>query len=189
MLLDHDFHPDEDTVRVFRTPGSGVLRLDDEVFISQTRCYGGILRHYAFSKHWFKINISLDEDGRPIAPGDGPQRFAFNCDIATPMERDGGNLFGVDLFIDVLLGPSAESVHVQDEDELREAVERGFVSKSEAIAAEGGLNELLRLVETKDLVPWLTEFHSFDPCDPPVAPAMERVAVPARMRAVSRSTW
>jgi hypothetical protein len=31
VLADHDFHPDEPTVRIFRTPPAGVLRLDDSV--------------------------------------------------------------------------------------------------------------------------------------------------------------
>jgi hypothetical protein len=30
-LADHDFHPDEPTVRIFRAPPGGVLRLDDDV--------------------------------------------------------------------------------------------------------------------------------------------------------------
>ena len=37
VLTDYDFHPDEETVRVFLTPAAGVLRLDDEVAVTSDR--------------------------------------------------------------------------------------------------------------------------------------------------------
>jgi hypothetical protein len=89
VLTDHDFHPDEATVRIFRTLSAGVLRLDDSVAISEA-CYGGVvLRHYAFADHWFKVNVTTDLTGRLTETGDDTRRFAVNCDIATPMERSG----------------------------------------------------------------------------------------------------
>jgi hypothetical protein len=42
VLADHDFHPDEPTARIFRTPPAGVLRLDDRAAISEAD-YGGIV--------------------------------------------------------------------------------------------------------------------------------------------------
>ena len=35
VLSDYDFHPDEATVRIFRTPTAGVLRLDDETAVTE----------------------------------------------------------------------------------------------------------------------------------------------------------
>jgi hypothetical protein len=103
VLTDHDFHPDEPTVRIFRTLPAGVLRLDDSVAISEA-CYDGVvLRHYAFADHWFKVNVTTDLTGRLTETGDASHRFAVNCDIATPMVRSGDGTFGVDLFADVLI--------------------------------------------------------------------------------------
>ena len=44
VLEDYDFHPDEATVRLFRTPDTGVLRLDDEVAVIQVM-YDGSVSH------------------------------------------------------------------------------------------------------------------------------------------------
>lgn len=101
VLRDHDFHPDEPTVRVFRTPPAGVLRFDDEVLVFAVRYGDRVLRHYAFADRWFKVNVTSDLDGRLVETGD--LQFAFNCDVATPMERDGDAVYAVDLFTDVLV--------------------------------------------------------------------------------------
>jgi hypothetical protein len=83
--------------------GRGQLYLDDSVAISEAVYDRIVLRHYAFAGHWFKINITTDLSGRLTETGDGTRRFAVNCDIATPMEREGDSTFGVDLFTDVLV--------------------------------------------------------------------------------------
>ncbi|MCA1709749.1 MAG: DUF402 domain-containing protein, partial [Actinobacteria bacterium] len=69
--------------------------------------------------------------GRPAETGADGLRFAFNCDIATPMEREGDATFAVDLFVDVLVRADGHSVHVGDEDELEEAFELGLLSTAE----------------------------------------------------------
>jgi predicted RNA-binding protein associated with RNAse of E/G family len=189
VLTDHDFHPDEDTVRLFFTPPSGVLRLDDEVVVTEVMYDEVVLRHYAFSKHWFKVNVTTDEHGRLIETGDEAQQFSFNCDISTPMERDGLSVFGVDLFIDLLIRRDASSYLVGDEDEFEEIVERGLISKAEASAARGGLTELLAMVEARRLIPWLNEFVPFGPTSSPAAPSMERGPIPSRMQPGLRATW
>jgi hypothetical protein len=74
VLRDHDFHPDEPTVRIFRTPSPRVLRLDDSVAISEVVHGRVVLRHYAFAGHWFKINITTDLSGRLTETGDGARR-------------------------------------------------------------------------------------------------------------------
>ena len=80
VLADHDFHPDEPTVRIFRTSSPGVLRLDDSVAISEAVYGGVVLRHYAFADHWFKVNVTTGLSGRVTESGEGDSRFAFNCD-------------------------------------------------------------------------------------------------------------
>lgn len=189
VLTDHDFHPDEDSVRLFFTPPSGVLRVDDEVVVTEVAYGEVVLRHYAFSKHWFKVNVTTDDHGRLIETGDDAQQFSFNCDISTPMERDGLSVFGVDLFMDLLIRRDASSYVVGDEEQFEEMVERGLLSKAEASAARQGLAELLAMLEAKRLVPWLNELMPFGPCSPPAAPPMKRGPVPPRMQPGLRATW
>lgn len=189
VLLDHDFHPDEDSVRVFRTPLPGVLLLEDEVAVTEVAYENAVLRHYAFARHWFKINVTTDQNGAFVETGDQDHRFAFNCDIATPMERDANSIFGVDLFIDVLIRRDAASFYVGDEDEFAQMAEQNVLSAAEQKSAKAGLAELLELIETNRLLPWLEELVPFGVCNPPAAPAMERREVPLRMRPLLRSTW
>jgi hypothetical protein len=185
MLADHDFHPDEPTVRIFRTPSGGVLRLDD-VAISETDYDGIVLRHYAFAGHWFKINLTTDRSGRLTETGDRTSRFAVNCDIATPMERDGDSTFAVDLFTDVLIRQNGTSRVVADQDEFGEMLSRGVISAAEGRGAERGLREL---IEAGRLLGWLGELAPFGPCQPPRARPKRRGAVPARLRPGIRRTW
>lgn len=86
MLSDYDFHPDETTVRIFRTPKEGVLRLEDTIAVTEAIYDDAVLRHYAFADHWFKINMTTDIAGNLIETGAADRPFALNCDIATPME-------------------------------------------------------------------------------------------------------
>ena len=88
-VSDFDFHPDEDEVRVFAVGPGGVLRLDDEACVYAVRYGDTVLWHYAFARHWFKVNLTTDTGGQIVETGaeDPAARFAFNCDIATPMRR------------------------------------------------------------------------------------------------------
>ncbi|MDP1793203.1 MAG: DUF402 domain-containing protein, partial [Acidimicrobiales bacterium] len=183
------FHPDEDTVRVFGIPSPGVLRLDEEVTVMEVAYDDVVLRHYAFADRWFKINVTTDRQGRLIETGDEIHRFAFNCDISTPMERNGDSIFGVDLFIDVLVGADASSFYVGDEDEFERMAVQNLMSPAEHSAAKAALSELLGLVEERRLLPWLNELLPFGPCQPPVPPPMERREVPQRMKPFLRPTW
>jgi hypothetical protein len=63
-----------------------------------------VLRHYAFADRWFKINVTTDLSGNLVETGDASLRFAVNWGIATPMERDGANIVGVGVFLDVRSG-------------------------------------------------------------------------------------
>lgn len=189
MLTDHDFHPDEPTVRIFRTPSPGVLRLDDDAVISEAVYDGVVLRHYAFAGHWFKVNVTTGLSGRLTETGDPGRRFAVNCDIATPMERDGNSTFGVDLFTDVLIRDDAASYAVTGRDEFGDMLGRGVISPAEGHGAERGLRDLLDLIETGRLLRWLAELAPFGPCQPLRALAMRRGPVPGRLQPGVRRTW
>jgi hypothetical protein len=189
VLVDHDFHPDETTVRIFRTPCPGVLRLDDSVAVSEAVYDGMVLRHYAFADHWFKINVTTDVSGRLTETGDAGCRFAFNCDIAMPMEREAGSTFAVDLCTDVLVRQDATSCVIGDRDEFGEMLGRGVISAAEGRGAERGLRELLDLIEQGRLLRWLGELAPSGPCRPPRAWPMRRGPVPGRLRPGIRRTW
>lgn len=176
-------------MRVFRTPSAGVLRLDDEVAVSEAVHDGVVLRHYAFAGHWFKVNVTTSLSGHLTETGDGNQRFALNCDIATPMEREGNTTFGVDLFTDVLVRQDATSYVVTDQDELSDMLRRGVISPAEGRGAERGLRELLDLIEAGRLLRWLGEFAPSGPGLPPRALPMRRGPVPGRLQPGARRTW
>jgi len=176
-------------VRIFRTPSPGVLRLDDSVAVSEAVYDGVVLRHYAFAGHWFKVNVTTGLGGRLTETGDAGRRFAVNCDIATPMERDGDSTFGVDLFTDVLVRQDAASYVIVDRDEFGEMLGRGVISAAEGRGAERGLRELLDLIEQGRLLRWLGELAPSGPCRPPRARPMRRGPVPGRLRPGVRRTW
>ncbi|MFD6448568.1 DUF402 domain-containing protein [Promicromonospora sp. NPDC060204] len=155
-VRDFDFHPDEDDVRCFRVPDSGVLVNDSGWYVSQSLQpvnLGAtddklVLRHLAFSTEWFKINATYDLAGdlMETRPPDGAP-FALNCDIATPMVRVGDDVSAVDLFLDVLVG--LDGTHrVVDEDEFVQASASGLISPAEARGAESGLARLLDWLRT-----------------------------------------
>ena len=148
-----------------------------------------VLRHYSFAEHWFKINVTTDLAGNLVETGDADHPFAFNCDIATPMERVDDSTYGVDLFIDVLVRADASSYLVGDEDEFEEMLDGGLVSRCEGQGARRGLRELLDLVEQGHLLPWLQEIAPFPPVQPPVALPMERGPIPERLQLRTRRTW
>ena len=152
---------------MFTTPTSGVLQLDDDVAITEAVRSGVVLRHYAFGDRWFKINVTTDQQGELVETGAPQQRFAFNCDIATPMERDGDATFAVDLFVDVLVRADLRSIRVGDEDEFEQALSVGLVSPAEGEQARRGVAELLELVQAGTLLPWLDELSPFGPCEHP----------------------
>ncbi len=79
MLSDYDFHPDETTVRIFRTP-----RLEDTIAVTEAIYDGAVLRHYSFAEYWFKTNVTTDLAGKPIETGAADRPFAFNCDGRLP---------------------------------------------------------------------------------------------------------
>jgi predicted RNA-binding protein associated with RNAse of E/G family len=166
-----------------------VLRLDDDVAITEVVDGDVVLRHYAFGDRWFKINVTTDLLGRLVETGPPHTRFAFNCDIATPMERDGSSTYGVDLFVDVLVRSDLRSFHVGDEDEFEQALADGLISPNEAKHSRHAVTQLLELVESDRLLPWLHEVFPFGPSAPPDAAPMHREPVPKRLLPRHRRTW
>jgi hypothetical protein len=169
-VRDFDFHPDEDAVRVFTSGPEGVLRLSGDAYVSAARYGDVVLWHYAFAGHWFKVNLTTDLAGQIVETGDRQSgRFAFNCDIATPMRRCGGAVFAVDLFADVLVRADGVTYQVCDLEELDQAHRSGLILPAKARGARSGLAELTGIIEQGDLLAFLSRACRIGPLDPPPA--------------------
>jgi predicted RNA-binding protein associated with RNAse of E/G family len=118
------------------------LRLDEEAFVSEAESDGIVLRHYAFRDEWFKINVTVDRAGTVVEPEISTptivKSFAYNCDIATPMQLGSEAVYATDLFLDVLVRKDGVSHEVVDLDEFDQAVANGLVSEKEAGHARSG---------------------------------------------------
>jgi len=192
-VRDFDFHPDEDGVRVFTAEPGGVLRFGSDVYVCAARYGDVVLWHYAFARHWFKINLTTDLAGQIVETGgDEPGgRFAFNCDIATPMRRHGTAVLAVDLFADVLVRANAASYRVCDLDELGRASRDGLIVRAEARGAARGLAELTTIIERGDLLAFLSRACPVGPLQPPAAAPVGHVPlsrVPL-LHLGSRAAW
>jgi hypothetical protein len=192
-VRDFDFHPDEDYVRVFVAEPGGVLRAAGEVYVSAGRYDDVVLWHYAFARHWFKVNLTTDLEGRIVetggtAPG-GP--FAFNCDVATPVRRQDHAVFAVDLFADVLVRADGVSYRVCDLAEFRQARDQGLILPDEARGAEQGLAELIAIIERGELLAFLARACPVGPLSPPDAPPPGRAPLSEAplLSLESRAAW
>ena len=192
-VRDFDFHPDEDDVRVFVTEPGGVLRLGDDVYVSAGRYGDVILWHYAFARHWFKINLTTGLDGRLVETGgDEPgSRFAFNCDMATPMRRRDTAIYAVDLFADVLVHADGVTYRVCDLEEFQQAYGRGLILPGEARGARQGLAELTGIIERGELTAFLRQTCPAGPLNPPIASPADRVPLTQAplLSEKNRATW
>lgn len=169
---DFDFHPDEDDVRVFTIPRSGLLRTDPGNLVYEVRYEDVVMRHYAFAEHWFKLNVTTDRDGHLVetrSPEPGIPPFAVNCDIATPLVWQDGNAVAVDLFLDVLVRQDARTYQIRDQDEFDQAVRDGLITPAEAAGARTGLATFVRLIEEQSLMPFLAGVVPFGLSTAPAA--------------------
>jgi hypothetical protein len=191
-VRDFDLHPDEDAVRVFTSGPDGVLRLTGDVFVSAARYGNIVLWHYAFARHWFKVNLTTDLSGQIVETGDEQSgRFAFNCDIATPMRRRGDDVFAVDLFADVLVRADSLAYQVCDLAELDLARLTGLILPAEERGARGGLAELTGIIERGDLLAFSSRACAIGPLDPPpaVPPGRAPLARVPLLGIESRRAW
>ncbi|WP_433055471.1 DUF402 domain-containing protein [Dactylosporangium sp. CS-033363] len=172
-MSDFDYHPDEPYVRQFRVPRNDVRRLDDTAFVYDVRFGDVVLRHFAFRDEWFKVNVTLDQEGRLVetAPGPGHPAFAFNCDVATPMVVRGDSVYAVDLFADVLVRADGVSHQVQDVAEMEREV------REQLREARRGLERLLEKIRRGELIAFLEAVWPFGPTDP--TPALPMVKAPS----------
>ncbi len=186
FLYHHDLHP-PDEVRVFPVPRSGLRRWDDEAFVYDVVLGGLALRHYSFYGRWFAANCTLYPGGG-FATEPGPIDWCFNCDVTSPLSSVGGDLYGVDLCLDVLVGPDGRTHAVKDEDDLARAIGSGWLLPDEEVGARRGLDELLGIIRGPGLVPFLKGVYPFGGAEAaPAAPqmaALEVAAVPRLHRDV-----
>jgi hypothetical protein len=91
------------------------------------------------------------------------------------MLRRGEAVFAVDLLLDVLVRSDGVTYEAYDQQELDDAVRRGWASEREAAGANTGLVELLALIEAGRLGVFLAEAQPFARVDPPAAMAMQPV--------------
>lgn len=172
---------------------AGVLRFGDDVYVSAGRYADVILWHYAFARHWFKVNLTTGLDGRIVETGgDEPgSRFAFNCDIATAMRRRASAVYAVDLFADVLVRADSVSHRVCDLEEFQQAHDQGLILPGEAQGARQGLAELTGIIERGELAAFLRQTCPPRPLDPPIAYPADRIPltqVPLLSRE-NRASW
>jgi hypothetical protein len=192
-IRDYDFHPDEDEVRVFETGPAGVLRFGGDVYVSAGRYGDVVLWHYAFARHWFKVNLTTGLAGQIVETGGDElgSRFAVNCDIATPMRRRGNAVYAVDLFADVLVRADGVSYRVCDLEEFGQARRQRLILPGEADGAARGLAELTAIIERGGLLAFLSRTCPIGPLNPPDASPARRVPlVQAQLlSAESRAAW
>jgi hypothetical protein len=191
-VRDFDLHPDEDSVRVFTSGPDGVLRFSGDAYVAAARYGDIVLWHYAFAQHWFKVNLTTDLAGHIVETGDEHSgRFAFNCDIATPMRRHAGAVFAVDLFADVLVRADSLTYQVCDLEELERARRSGLVLPAEARGARSGLAELTGIIERGDLLAFMSQACAIGPLEPPPAtpPGRAPLAQVPLLGIESRRAW
>lgn len=177
VIRAYDFHPPDD-VRLYEFPAAAVLHHDEDMFVAEVRDGDNVRRLYAFRDHWFKITCTTDLTGKfvdtPRDPVDGA--YAFKCDIATPMVRVDGDLYTVDLWLDVVVRSDGTTHAVCDEHDFARARRHGLLSKREAAAARGGLDELLGLIARGRFIEFLAEACPFGPTSPPPATGTKHIA-------------
>ena len=193
VVLDYDYHP-PDRLQLFTIERGGVLRSEDEVLVTEALHGDVVLRHYAFADRWFKVNCTTDAFGHltetESTEAEAPP-FAFNCDIATPMVREGDAVFAVDLWLDVFVRADGQSYRVADSARFGRAVKQGLLSSREARCAEAGLRELIELIEREMFVGFLADVCPFRPSTAP--PALPMRVVPTTGKPLiephRRPTW
>ena len=159
-MLFHNLHP-PDEVRIFEIPEAAVRVWDDTTFVYDVPVGDRVLRHFSFYDEWFEINCTLTSEGA-FAFEDGPIPWTFNCDICTPCFSVGSCIYNVDLFLDVLVGPDGRSFHVKDEADFTRARSAGWLSDDEQDGVRQGLDRLCELIDSGNLLEYLSAIIPFD---------------------------
>ncbi|MCM2674932.1 DUF402 domain-containing protein [Alkalicoccobacillus plakortidis] len=162
-LLFHNLHlPYE--VRTFDIPKVGIKRFDNKYLVydvlidKQT-----ILRHYSFKEYWFEINISFDMDGEFLQELDKETNFvwSYNFDICSPFFVEKGQVYNVDLMLDVLVRSDGSNYLIKDEEEFLEGYEMNWFSEYEKINALESCNKLVSIINEYRLRSFLEEIYPF----------------------------
>ena len=150
-------------VRFVRLPARVLEKYDDLVYESRKVLVG---RSQAVSAH------SIEFDGKVVSQAGFPLTYfelvgkwftvvkvrnlrgehtGYYCDINTPPKllKD-GSVEITDLFLDLWVSPDLRYM-VLDQDELEEALKKGWISKQLYVRAKRELKKLVALVEMKDL--------------------------------------
>lgn len=101
---------------------------------------------FVFKGKWFDIGKFYDESKNWLG---------YYCDIVKPIRRlmsGSSTSLLTDLFLDIWITPDGEA-YVLDEDELEDAVRRGFISKRLAAKARSQVQLLLRKSELHEFPP------------------------------------
>ncbi len=174
-LRHHDLHPPEE-VRVFAAPESGLQRWDEKAVVYEMQVNGLVLRHYSFYDRWFAVNCTLYPDGG-FATEPGPIDWCFNCDATSPLFSVGRDLYNVDLFLDVLVGPDGRTHITKDEHDLASAIENGWLLVEEQAGARRGLEQLVEIIEGPGLVAFLEQVCPFRGAAGSVPPPMMKLTL------------
>jgi predicted RNA-binding protein associated with RNAse of E/G family len=148
-----------------------------------------VLGHYAFADRWFKVNVTADGDGKLVETGAAGLRFAYNCDVVTPMRRVVWQVWSVDLLLDVLVRHDTASYAVTDEDQLEAVTAAGVLSDTEVSGARAGLAELVELIESDTLRPLLDRTAPITAVGAPRALELVHVPVPGWLYRARSHFW
>jgi GrpB-like predicted nucleotidyltransferase (UPF0157 family)/predicted RNA-binding protein associated with RNAse of E/G family len=115
------------------------------VFDGKTVLQAGFpITYFELWGKWFNVVKVRDLHG---------EHTGYYCDITTPPKRcEDGSVEVTDLFLDLWVSPNLER-RVLDEEELEEALEKGWISRQLYVRAKKELKKLVALVKQKEFPP------------------------------------
>jgi hypothetical protein len=149
-------------VESYEIAPASIRRNDDVAFVCDCRMppgiEGEILRHYSFPDRWWSANIGLRLDGSLRANTFGPAReFPYDCDITSPHFEAFDGLCNIDLKLDVFIRADGRDHVVVDHDDFDVCIASGWIDGYDRAGAEGGLSELVGLIESGSFVEFLLD--------------------------------
>jgi GrpB-like predicted nucleotidyltransferase (UPF0157 family)/protein associated with RNAse G/E len=124
---------------------SRITSIHSIVFDGKTVLHAGFpITFFEFPGKWFSIAKVRNLHGK---------HTGYYCDITTPPKRlEDGSIEVTDLFLDLWVSPDLK-YKVLDQDELEEAMEKGWISRRLYERAGKELKKLVASVERKDFPP------------------------------------